>query len=98
MQTLLTNHGTTSTSTISSSVFPSSVSQPTLIALDLPGHGGSQGLPRYGPDEVLECVFRFVCLMRERYLKEAVAEGKKGRVVLVGHDWYVCSCSLLRSG
>ena len=40
---------------------------------------------------MLECVFRFVCLMRERYLSEAGIGQKKGRVVLVGHDWYVPS-------
>jgi len=29
--------------------------------------------------------------MRERYLSEAGIGQKKGRVVLVGHDWYVPS-------
>ena len=36
-------------------------STPTLIALDLPGHGGSQSLEHSGPNEMLEIVFLFIC-------------------------------------
>jgi hypothetical protein len=61
---------------------PNTTIRPTLVALDLPGHGGSQSLERYGPDEVLECVFHFICAMRKKYL-----QGKSGKLVLVGFDW-----------
>lgn len=59
-----------------------------MIALDLPGYGGSDSLSSYGTDEVLEAVAEFVLKMRDHYI--LVEEGKarsSSRVVLVAHDW-----------
>lgn len=53
----------------------------TLIAVDLPGYGGSDSLDNYGPGEVLEALAAFIIEMRAKYL----GEGRK--VVVVTHDW-----------
>jgi pimeloyl-ACP methyl ester carboxylesterase len=52
-----------------------------LIAVDLPGYGGSDSLPAYGPNEMLEALSEFVLGVREQFL----SEGKKA--VVVTHDW-----------
>jgi pimeloyl-ACP methyl ester carboxylesterase len=52
-----------------------------LIAVDLPGYGGSDGLPSYGPYEMLETMTEFILDMRKQYLQ---ADRK---VVVVTHDW-----------
>ncbi|KAG9190875.1 hypothetical protein G6011_08963 [Alternaria panax] len=53
----------------------------TLIAVDLPGYGGSDSLPAYGPNQMLETLSEFIVGIREQFLQE----GKK--VVVVTHDW-----------
>jgi len=52
-----------------------------LIAVDLPGYGGSDSLPAYGPNEVLEALSEFIVGIREQFLQQ----GKK--TVVVTHDW-----------
>ena len=52
-----------------------------LIAVDLPGYGGSDGLPGYGPNDVLEAITEYIVGMRKAYLR-----GDK-KIVLVTHDW-----------
>jgi pimeloyl-ACP methyl ester carboxylesterase len=52
-----------------------------LIAVDLPGYGGSDGLTAYGPDEVLGTLTEFVIGVREQFLQD----GKKA--VIITHDW-----------
>lgn len=52
-----------------------------LIAVDLPGYGGSDGLPTYGPNEMLEALTEYILGMRRLYLRE------DRRVVVVTHDW-----------
>lgn len=42
----------------------------TLVAPDLPGFGGSDGLRTYGPNDVLQAVLDFTIAMREQYLSE----------------------------
>jgi pimeloyl-ACP methyl ester carboxylesterase len=59
-----------------------------MIAVDLPGFGGSDGLNSYTADAVLEAVTEFVLKMRDQYIPGD--EGKprsSSRVVLVAHDW-----------
>lgn len=52
-----------------------------LIAVDLPGYGGSDSLPAYGPNEILETLTEYIIGMRELFLQE------DKRVVVVTHDW-----------
>jgi pimeloyl-ACP methyl ester carboxylesterase len=52
-----------------------------LIAVDLPGYGGSDSLPSYGPYEMLETMTEFILDMRKQYLQA------DKRVVVVTHDW-----------
>lgn len=58
-------------------------SSTTLVAIDLPGYGGSQGLPRYGPNDILDILVEGICNLREKYLED----GPESRVIIVSHDW-----------
>ncbi|KAK5130605.1 hypothetical protein LTR08_001924 [Meristemomyces frigidus] len=53
-----------------------------LVALDLPGYGGSDGLRRYGASEVLNAVVEALMRLKKLYLPE---DGIP--CILVGHDW-----------
>lgn len=52
-----------------------------LIAVDLPGYGGSDGLSQYSANEMLEAVTAFIIEMREKYVQE------NAKVVIASHDW-----------
>ncbi|KAH8722485.1 Alpha/Beta hydrolase protein [Phaeosphaeriaceae sp. PMI808] len=52
-----------------------------LIAVDLPGYGGSDSLPGYGPNDVLETLSEFILEMRGFYLN------LDRKLVVVTHDW-----------
>jgi hypothetical protein len=52
-----------------------------LIAVDLPGYGGSDSLPSYGPYEMLEAMTEFILDMRKQYLHP------DRKVVIATHDW-----------
>lgn len=53
--------------------------QAALVAVDLPGYGGSDSFPSYGAYDVLEALTEFIVGMRDEHV------GKK--VCIVGHDW-----------
>ncbi|KAK5711653.1 hypothetical protein LTR17_018288 [Elasticomyces elasticus] len=53
-----------------------------LVAIDLPGYGGSDGLSHYGPNEVLNAVAEGIKQLKVLYLGD-----NKPFCVLVGHDW-----------
>jgi pimeloyl-ACP methyl ester carboxylesterase len=55
----------------------------TLVSLDLPGCEGSDGLPGYGPDEVLNAIAEAIALLKARYC----GKDANGNCILVGHDW-----------
>jgi pimeloyl-ACP methyl ester carboxylesterase len=57
----------------------------TLVAVDLPGYGGSDGLANYDADTVLDVLAEFIVHMRESYL--SISETGHGPVVVAGHDW-----------
>ena len=67
----------------------------TLVAVDLPGYGGSDGCNKYSPNEVLEALTEFIIAMRDLYVeREGEPEGRheglpqRGQqVYIVGHDW-----------
>ncbi|KAH7392093.1 Alpha/Beta hydrolase protein [Phaeosphaeria sp. MPI-PUGE-AT-0046c] len=52
-----------------------------LIAVDIPGYGGSDGLPSYGAYDMLETMTEFILDMRKQYL-----QGDR-KVVIATHDW-----------
>jgi pimeloyl-ACP methyl ester carboxylesterase len=52
-----------------------------LVAVDMPGYGGSDSLPQYGPNEVLEAMGDFIVGARELFLQRG------GKCVVVSHDW-----------
>jgi pimeloyl-ACP methyl ester carboxylesterase len=62
-----------------------------LIAVDLPGYGGSDGLPFYGPYEMLEAMTEFLLDVREQHLQS------DKRLVVVTHDWGALTGSRLAS-
>ncbi|SMY27039.1 unnamed protein product [Zymoseptoria tritici ST99CH_1A5] len=55
-----------------------------VVALDLPGYGGSDSLPSYGPDQMLNTIAEALIELKRRYL--GPSDGA-ARCVLVGHDW-----------
>ncbi|KAL1971117.1 hypothetical protein VTN77DRAFT_68 [Rasamsonia byssochlamydoides] len=60
----------------------------SLVAVDLPGYGGSDRLEKYTATEVLEKLTEFVVAVRERYeIDSQKSEKATGRVIIVGHDW-----------
>lgn len=58
-----------------------------LVALDLPGCGGSDSHSYYGPDGILNAVAEAIVELKRRYLKESSGSGSPSRSVLVSHDW-----------
>lgn len=68
----------------------------TVVAVDLPGFGGSDSFPPYTPDVVLDAVAEFILGMRELYDVDNDADsghgvsgnnGHQSKVYICGHDW-----------
>jgi pimeloyl-ACP methyl ester carboxylesterase len=60
----------------------------SLVAVDLPGYGGSDRLGKYTATEVLEKLTEFIVAVRERYeIDKETSANPTGRVIIVGHDW-----------
>ena len=71
----------------------------TLVAVDLPGYGGSDGCKKYNPEEVLEALTEFIVGMRDIYVDRENADAPNApydrkqqsrgsqQVYIVGHDW-----------
>ncbi|KAK0920161.1 hypothetical protein LTR91_001022 [Friedmanniomyces endolithicus] len=55
-----------------------------LVALDLPGCGGSDDLRKYGPDEMLNAVGEAIALLKARYL---IGGDRRSECMLASHDW-----------
>ncbi|KIW01234.1 uncharacterized protein PV09_07277 [Verruconis gallopava] len=68
---------------------PRLATRATLIAVDLPGFGGSDSMDRYGPAEVMEAITEFILKMREKYVSDdnSSSSSSSSRVVVVAHDW-----------
>jgi pimeloyl-ACP methyl ester carboxylesterase len=62
-------------------------SEARLVALDLPGCGGSDSHSLYCPDEILNAVAEAVVQLKRRYSKDSSRTGSAQRSVLVSHDW-----------
>ncbi|KAL9619019.1 MAG: hypothetical protein Q9160_006340 [Pyrenula sp. 1 TL-2023] len=67
----------------------------TVIAVDLPGYGGSDSFPNYGATEILEALTEFIAGKREAYYEhpmngngESASDNYRPReAYIVGHDW-----------
>ncbi|KKY20985.1 putative alpha beta hydrolase [Phaeomoniella chlamydospora] len=68
----------------------------TIVAVDLPGFGGSDSFPPYSATVILEALSEFIIGMREDYnvhydtdsAKELTDTGmSQSKVFIVGHDW-----------
>jgi pimeloyl-ACP methyl ester carboxylesterase len=58
-----------------------------LVALDLPGCGGSDSHSLYGPDEMLNAVAEAIVQLKDRYLSTSSGFTSPQRSILVSHDW-----------
>jgi len=56
----------------------------TIVAVDLPGYGGSDSFPKYDT-EVLEALSEFVVAMRDKYIP--IDQSETLNTIIVGHDW-----------
>ncbi|KAL4793578.1 Alpha/Beta hydrolase protein [Aspergillus venezuelensis] len=59
----------------------------TLVAVDLPGYGGSDSLDRYSATAVLESLTEFILAMRVKYGIDSDSATNQQRTIIVGHDW-----------
>jgi pimeloyl-ACP methyl ester carboxylesterase len=63
-------------------------SKAKLVALDLPGCGGSDSHSSYGPDEILNAVAEAVIQLKIRYSNKSTSTNStRQRSMLVSHDW-----------
>jgi pimeloyl-ACP methyl ester carboxylesterase len=58
-----------------------------LVALDLPGCGGSDSHSIYGPDEILNAVAEGIVQLKKRYLHKSTSTNSRQSSMLVSHDW-----------
>jgi pimeloyl-ACP methyl ester carboxylesterase len=59
-----------------------------LVAVDLPGYGGSESLKRFDAQGMLEAMSDFILSIREEHLPTSEGESKvKSPVIVIGHDW-----------
>ncbi|KAL4911241.1 hypothetical protein BDW74DRAFT_164799 [Aspergillus multicolor] len=59
----------------------------TLVAVDLPGHGGTESLDEYTATAVLESLTEFIIAMRLNYGIDSATATQQQRTIIVGHDW-----------
>lgn len=58
-----------------------------MIAVDLPGCGGSDNHSSYGPDEILNAIAEAIVQVKGRYLYASSTPGTPPKTILVSHDW-----------
>lgn len=59
----------------------------TVVAVDLPGYGGTDGLDKYSATDVLENLTGFVLAIRSKYGVDTETGPNQKRTIIVGHDW-----------
>lgn len=66
---------------------PELQSAAAVVAIDLPGYGGTQGLDKYSETNVMEKLTELIIALRVQYGVDQGGEVNKKWVVIVGHDW-----------
>ncbi|KAJ5157277.1 uncharacterized protein N7482_008377 [Penicillium canariense] len=66
---------------------PSLQDAANVVAIDLPGYGGTQSLERYTATAVLEKLTELIITLRSQYGVDEGSEVNKEKVVIVAHDW-----------
>lgn len=60
---------------------------PIVVAVDLPGYGGSDTLEKYSATNVLEALTEFIVAIRLRYGVDKEGESNLKKTIIVAHDW-----------
>jgi pimeloyl-ACP methyl ester carboxylesterase len=58
-----------------------------VVAIDLPGFGGSGRLEKYSATRVLEHLTELILTLRIKYGVDNDSESRKKRTIIVAHDW-----------
>lgn len=58
-----------------------------MVAVDLPGYGGTDSLEEYSSTNVLESLAGFIIAIRAKYGIDTDAGIRQRRTVIVSHDW-----------
>lgn len=58
-----------------------------IVAVDLPGYGGSDSLETYNATNVLENLANFIIAVRTKYGIDTDDAAGLNRTVIMGHDW-----------
>ncbi|KAJ5748368.1 uncharacterized protein N7511_010064 [Penicillium nucicola] len=59
----------------------------SLVAIDLPGYGGTESLDKYSATNVLEKLTELIITLRTQYGVDSSEETNKKRAIIVAHDW-----------
>ncbi|KAJ5996845.1 hypothetical protein N7499_006842 [Penicillium canescens] len=59
----------------------------SLVAIDLPGYGGTESLDKYNATNVLEKLTELIITLRIQYGVDSSEESNKKRTIIVAHDW-----------
>jgi pimeloyl-ACP methyl ester carboxylesterase len=59
----------------------------SLVAIDLPGYGGTESLDKYNATNVLEKLTELIITLRTQYGVDSSEESNKKRTIIVAHDW-----------
>jgi pimeloyl-ACP methyl ester carboxylesterase len=66
---------------------PSLQEAANLVAIDLPGYGGSEGLEKYSATRVLEKMTELILTLRTQYGVDDGSKTCKKKTIIVAHDW-----------
>ncbi|KAF9895383.1 hypothetical protein FE257_000288 [Aspergillus nanangensis] len=59
----------------------------TIVAIDLPGYGGSDSLDKYTATNVLEALTEFIITIRAQYKVDTDSGARQQKTIIVAHDW-----------
>lgn len=66
---------------------PSLQNAANLVALDLPGYGGTDSVDKYTATNVLERLTEVIIALRTQYGVDTGSESNKKKIIIVAHDW-----------